>query len=112
MDQELKKEFQADLAEFHLMTRKFYQKEISVKEYKGFSGGFGSYAQRGGGSSMLRLRFTGGEITKDKLQFIADSVEKYKIDKLHLTTCQTVQVHNLSDVTVSSLIEEAFELPR
>ena len=39
MDQELKKEFQADLAEFHLMTRKFYQKEISVKEYKGFSGG-------------------------------------------------------------------------
>ena len=58
---------------------------------------------------MLRLRFTGGEITKDKLQFIADSVEKYKIDKLHLTTCQTVQVHNLSDVTVSSLIEEAFE---
>ena len=27
MDQELKKEFQADLAEFHLMTRKFYQKE-------------------------------------------------------------------------------------
>lgn len=109
MDQELKKEFQADLAEFHLMTRKFYQKEISVKDYKGFSGGFGSYAQRGGGSSMLRLRFTGGEITKDKLRFIADSVEKYKIDKLHLTTCQTIQVHNLNDVTVSSLIEEAFE---
>ena len=27
MDQELKKEFQADLAEFHLMTRKFYQKD-------------------------------------------------------------------------------------
>lgn len=109
MDQKLKKEFQADLAEFHSMTRKFYQKEISVKEYKGFSGGFGSYAQRGGGSSMLRLRFTGGEITKDKLQFIADSVKKYGINKLHLTTCQTVQVHNLNDVTVSSLIEEAFE---
>ncbi|MBS7007989.1 nitrite/sulfite reductase [Anaerostipes sp.] len=109
MNQELKKEFQSDLAEFHLMTRKFYQKEVSVKDYKSFSGGFGSYAQRGGGSSMLRLRFTGGEITKDKLQFIADSVRKYEINKLHLTTCQSVQVHNLSDVTVSSLIEESFE---
>lgn len=109
MNQELKKEFQADLAEFHLMTRKFYQKEVSVKDYKGFSGGFGSYAQRGGGASMLRLRFTGGEISKDKLQFIADSVKKYEISKLHLTTCQSVQVHNLNDVTVSSLIEESFE---
>ena len=48
MNQELMKEFKADLKEFREMTEKFYAKEVSVKDYKGFSGGFGSYAQKGG----------------------------------------------------------------
>ena len=66
------KEFKEDLAEFHEMTDKFYAKEISMKEYKGFSGGFGSYAQKGGNASMLRLRLPGGRLTKEKLKFVAD----------------------------------------
>ena len=68
-------EFREDLKEFDEITDKFYKKEINVAQYKGFSGGFGSYAQRGGSASMLRLRLSGGEITKDDLKFIADSVE-------------------------------------
>ena len=40
-------EFREDLKEFHEMTGKFYNGEITVPEYKAFSGGFGSYAQRG-----------------------------------------------------------------
>ena len=102
-------EFKADLAEFREMTEKFYKKEITVPEYKGFSGGFGSYAQRGGGRSMLRLRLTGGEVGREKIKFIADSIDKYDIDLIHLTTCQTVQLHNLTDKTVCSLIEEAWQ---
>ena len=86
------KEFLPDIEEFHEVTRKFYNKEISVAEYKGFSGGFGSYAQRGGEYGMLRLRLSGGRITKDNLKFIAESIEKYQIDRAHLTTCQTVQL--------------------
>lgn len=57
--------------------RKFYAKEVSVKEYKGFSGGYGSYAQKGGEASMLRLRMPGGRLTKEKLKFIAEMVEQY-----------------------------------
>ena len=34
-----------DLAEFKKVTEQFYNKEVAVKDYKGFSGGFGSYAQ-------------------------------------------------------------------
>lgn len=34
-----------DLAEFKAVTEKFYNKEVSAKDYKGFSGGFGSYAR-------------------------------------------------------------------
>ena len=102
-------EFKADLAEFRAMTEKFYKKEITVPEYKGFSGGFGSYAQRGAERSMLRLRLSGGEADRQQIKFIADSIDKYDIDMVHLTTCQTVQLHNLTDKTVSALIEEAWQ---
>ena len=101
--------FREDLKEFHEMTEKFYRKEITVPQYKGFSGGFGSYAQRGGERSMLRLRLAGGEVDKDKLKFIVDSIEKYNIDMAHLTTCQTIQLHNLTKATVCQLVEEAWE---
>ena len=102
-------QFREQLKEFHEVTKKFYNGEITIPEYKGFSGGFGSYAQRGGKSSMLRLRLAGGEINKEHLKFIADSIAKYDIDLAHFTTCQTVQLHNLSAADVCSLIEEAFD---
>lgn len=102
-------EFREDLKEFHEMTQKFYKKEITVPQYKGFSGGFGSYAQRGGKASMLRLRLTGGEVDKEQLSFIADSIEKYNINLAHLTTCESIQLHNLNELQVCSLIEDAFD---
>lgn len=102
-------EFRNDLKKFNEMTEKFYNKEITVPEYKGFSGGFGSYAQRGGERSMLRLRLSGGEINEKNIKFIADSVEKYDISMIHLTTCQTVQLHNLDKETVCKLAEEALD---
>lgn len=109
MEQKILEEFQEDLKEFYEITEKFYAKEITVPQYKSFSGGFGSYAQRGGERSMLRLRLSGGEITKEHLKFIADSIEKYKITMAHLTTCQTVQLHNLTKEEVCGLIADAFD---
>ena len=85
MNQELMKEFKADLKEFREMTEKFYAKEVSVKDYKGFSGGFGSYAQKGGEASMLRLRMPGGRVTKEKLKFLVDSIERYDVKRAHIT---------------------------
>ncbi len=58
---------------------------------------------------MLRLRLSGGRISKDSLRFITESIQKYQIDRLHLTTCQTVQLHNLTADTILSLIEEAWD---
>lgn len=74
MNQSLMTEFKEDLKDFREMTEKFYAKEVSIKDYKGFSGGFGSYAQRGGEASMLRLRMPGGRITKEKLKFLVDAI--------------------------------------
>lgn len=107
MKKEQLEKFRNDLSEFEEMTDKFYRKEIDVASYKAFSGGFGSYAQRGGEKSMLRLRFAGGEITKSQFQFIVENVEKYNVDMIHLTTCQTVQMHNLDKDTVCALAKDA-----
>lgn len=109
MTEKILEEFREDLKEFYDMTEKFYNKEITVAEYKGFSGGFGSYAQRGGERSMLRLRLPAGEVEKEKLKFIAECIEKYQIDMVHFTTCQTIQLHNLTKDTVCKLISEAME---
>ena len=109
MNQELMKEFKADLKEFREMTEKFYAKEVSVKDYKGFSGGFGSYAQKGGEASMLRLRMPGGRVTKEKLKFLVDSIERYDVKRAHITTCQTVQFHDLDAKAVCDIMEQAMD---
>lgn len=110
MNQELMEEFKADLKDFREMTEKFYAKEVSVKDYKGFSGGFGSYAQKGGKASMLRLRMPGGRVTKEKLKFLVDSIEKYDVKRAHITTCQTVQFHDLDAKAVCDIMEQAMEV--
>ena len=79
MNQSLMTEFKEDLKDFREMTEKFYAKEVSIKDYKGFSGGFGSYAQRGGEASMLRLRMTAGAVSREKVCFIAKMIREYQV---------------------------------
>ncbi len=102
-------EFLPDLAEFREKTMQFHNGEITVAEYKGFSGGFGSYAQRGGKKHMLRLRMAGGRLTKERLKFIVDSCQKYQIDRLKITTCQSIQLHDLEAADLCEIIEEAWK---
>lgn len=97
------------LPEFQEKTAAFYQGNLSVAEYKGFSGLYGSYAQRGGKASMLRLRMTAGCVTKEKLAFIAKAIRDYKINMVHFTTCETVQLHNLGEQAVTELLEKALD---
>ncbi len=108
--EQLVEEFKEDFAQFREMTDKFYAKEVSVKDYKGFSGGFGSYAQKGGEASMLRLRLPGGRLSKEKLKFIVDSIAEYDVRRVHFTTCQTVQFHDLSARAVCDIMEKALDV--
>lgn len=103
-------DFREELAAFKETTDAFYAGQVSVKDYKGFSGYFGSYAQRGGQASMLRLRMPGGRMTKEKLKFIADMIHEYSVDTAHFTTCQTVQLHNLSGKAAAEIMEKALDV--
>lgn len=101
--------FWEDMPAFEEKIQAFAQGEVSVAEYKGFSGGYGSYAQRGAQEHMLRLRMAGGRLTKERLKYIIDACEKFHITKLKLTTCQSVQMHDLQAGDVPSLMKGAWE---
>ena len=109
MKQEIRDLMRSEIALFAEKLRAFDNGELEAKSYKGFSGGFGSYAQRSGGN-MLRLRMAGGRLTPARLGFIADCAEAYGINRMKITTGQTIQLHNLpSDVTVA-MMEKAIDV--
>lgn len=85
----------------------FQQGEIDRKAYKGMSGGMGSYAQRDPSKHMLRLRMPGGRLTMERLGFLAETVERYHVEKMKLTTCETIQLHELSYDQVPEIMEQA-----
>lgn len=102
-------DWKKDIPAFREKTAQFYSGEVKKNEYKGFSGRYGSYAQKNS-FNMLRLRMTAGRITKEKLAFIVESIKKYQVEMVHFTTCQAVQFHNLTQEKVSDIMEAALDV--
>ena len=99
-----------DLPEFQAKTAAFYAGELDKAAYKGFSGLYGSYAQKGGKASMLRLRMTAGRVTREKLAFVASAIRGYVVPRAHFTTCQTIQFHDLQPDAVCAIMEKALDV--
>ncbi len=96
-----------DLPAFREKTAAFYAGELDKAAYKGFSGLYGSYAQKGGQANMLRLRMTAGRVTPEKLAFTARAIREHKVTRVHFTTCQTIQLHDLDGKTAGDIMESA-----
>ena len=109
MEEFLRKELENEIITFGKETQRFLNKELNIKEFKGYSGGFGSYAQRGATTFMLRLRMNQGVITKDRLAFVCNVIDRYHLTKAHFTTCQTIQLHDLQGEVVPSIMLEALD---
>jgi len=101
--------WKADIADFREKTAAFYAGEMDKGAYKGFSGRYGSYAQRGGAKSMLRLRMPAGRVTPQKLSFVADVIREKHVPRIHFTTCQTIQLHDLDQETTCAIMERALD---
>ncbi|WP_294497190.1 nitrite/sulfite reductase [uncultured Gemmiger sp.] len=99
-----------ELPAFRAKTDEFYAGQVDKAAYKGFSGFYGSYAQRGAKASMLRLRMTAGRVTKAKMAFVADAIRRLHLEHLHFTTCQTIQLHDLQSDQVYDLMEKALDV--
>lgn len=100
---------QNHLSELEEKTREFHEGKISIKDYKGYSGHYGTFGQRKAKNNMLRLRMDAGIITKEKMKFIVDFIRSHECGPLHSATCQTLQVHDLSAENVVDGIEEALK---
>lgn len=94
---------------FATTCEKFYNGELTIPEYKSISGGFGTYSERNHKTGMLRLRIPAGILEMNTFQFIINSIEKYNIEKVHFTTNQSVQLHNLKPEVIPQLMLEAFD---
>jgi len=99
--------FHTEIERFKDAIGAFDKGEIDRKDYKGVSGGLGSYAQRDPSKHMLRLRLPGGRLTMERLKFLAEVVEREQVGRMKLTTCETIQLHDLSANQVPVLMAEA-----
>ncbi|MCF0258767.1 MAG: nitrite/sulfite reductase [Erysipelotrichaceae bacterium] len=102
-------EFEDKIDLFEEKTKEFYAGKMSQKDYKGFSGKYGSYAQRGAKANMLRLRMNGGRLTREKLKYVLDKTSQHDVRLLHFTTCQTIQMHNLSPEAAVDIMRDALK---
>ncbi|MDD7642422.1 MAG: nitrite/sulfite reductase [bacterium] len=109
MDKAKINEWKQKLPEFQQKTDAFFAGELDKGSYKGYSGYFGSYAQKGGQASMLRLRTPAGRIKKETLAVIANMLRTHEVPRLHFTTCQTIQLHDLKTDALYPLMEEALD---
>ena len=58
---------------------------------------------------MLRLRMPCGEVTKEKLKFVTETFTKHGVKRCHFTTCQTIQLHDLSKEQLYPIMDEALD---
>lgn len=107
MDEKWLEIYQSEINAFNEKISAFQRGEIERKDYKGFSGGVGSYAQRDPSRHMLRLRLPGGRLTVERLKFISEAVAAYHIPKLKLTTCESIQMHDLTAPQVAPILSGA-----
>lgn len=99
----------SELPNFKEYSLKFLNGEISKNDYKGFSGGYGVYAQRDKKSFMVRLRVSSGVLSKSQLSLIYQMALKHKLEKIHLTTRQAIQLHDLSIDSIVHIMEEGIK---
>ncbi|KAI4444953.1 Sulfite reductase [NADPH] hemoprotein beta-component [Eubacterium plexicaudatum ASF492] len=58
---------------------------------------------------MLRLRMPAGRVTKERMAFTCKMLKEHNISRMHFTTCQTIQLHDLQPESVCRIMEEAID---
>lgn len=99
----------SEINSFRRLGHKFLDKEVSVGDFKGVSGGMGVYAQRGGEKFMIRLRIPSGVLPLKHLKLISSFTDEYNIKRIHLTTRQAIQLHDLRIDSVCDIMETAID---
>ncbi len=105
----LKQQLLDEIEEFRELGNKFLQGEVSANDFKKISGGMGVYSERSKKEFMIRLRIPSGITNSSQMNWLCDTAEKHNLDKIHLTTREAVQYHNLSIDKVCSIMKTGIE---
>lgn len=104
-----KKILKEEVEEFRIAGHQFLDGALTKNEFKGKSGGMGVYAQQDQKSFMIRLRTPSGVASREHLKLILHYTKKYQLEKVHLTTRQAVQLHNLKIDEVCDIMADAID---
>lgn len=107
--EKLKEILRGEIEAFREKGHKFLSGEMSKMDFKHASGGFGVYAQRDGKKFMIRLRIPSGVTDVGELKKVYNFAEKYGVSKIHFTTRQALQLHDMDIDEVCDLMEEALD---
>ncbi len=102
-------DLQADLDRFREETERFKAGKISAEEYRAFRVPQGIYEQRLAGAFMLRLRLPAGAILPEQMKALSRVARKYGSGRLHLTTRQDIQVHDVPLDNIHRALVELYE---
>lgn len=99
----------SEIIKFRKDGHQFLDGELTVPEFKAKSGGMGVYAQKGGKKFMIRLKTSSGIITTEHMNLIHSYVKKYNLERIHITTRQAVQLHDLDIDSVCEIMNDAID---
>jgi len=96
----------SEIEDFRTLGHKFLKGEVNKNEFKGASGGMGVYAHRSGKEFMIRFRMPAGIASVKDLKLIYDFARRYKVENIHITTRQAMQLHGISIDEVCDVMRE------
>jgi len=94
-----------DIPKYKENLEKFLKGELKDAFFRGIRVPWGFYSQRGGKVLMSRLRIPSGILTAKQLKTIGEAAEKFADGKLHITTRQDMQIHNVPYENSIKIIE-------
>ncbi|MCD6460331.1 nitrite/sulfite reductase [bacterium] len=94
-----------ELNQYKIELKKFSDSQITASEFKNTHVPWGIYPHRGGKSYMIRIRVASAEITPGQLNVLAELAAEYGDSRIHLTTREDIQIHNI-DIKNSITIME------
>jgi sulfite reductase (ferredoxin) len=94
-----------DIQGYKNSLNKYLAGELKDGFLRGIRVPWGNYSQRGGKLLMSRLRIPAGILTPQQLNAIGIAAKNYADGKLHITTRQDIQIHNVPYQNSIKIIE-------
>ncbi|MGE4286684.1 MAG: sulfurtransferase TusA family protein [Phycisphaerae bacterium] len=107
--QQINDSIREDTAQFRAKVQRYINGETNAVAFRAYRVPMGVYEQRENGNYMVRIRLSAGLVLTSQLRAMADICKKYGATKLHVTTRQDIQIHDVQIEHVADVLEELLE---